>query len=82
MEPGRTGKPVGFFGHPVVDGYADLYITSFQMLNSSGFGDYFDGLRGEKVDTADGFLNQLGDEKRIPVRRGTVSYWPGRLPIG
>ncbi|MGO1648053.1 MAG: S41 family peptidase [Sphingobacterium sp.] len=59
---GTYGKPVGFFGHPVVDGYADLYITSFQMLNSSGFGDYFDGLRGEKVDAVDGFLNQLGDE--------------------
>lgn len=60
---GTHGKPVGYFGYPVVNGYADLYITSFQMLNSAGFGDYFDGLRGEKMDAVDGFLQQLGDEE-------------------
>lgn len=58
---GTFGKPVGFFGYPVVNGYADLYITSFQMLNSAGFGDYFSGLMGQKNDAQDGFLQQLGD---------------------
>lgn len=59
---GTYGKPVGFFGYPVVDEYADLYITSFQMINKDGFGDYFDGLKGSKTDAYDGFLTQLGEE--------------------
>lgn len=59
---GTYGKPVGFFGYPVVDEYADLYITSFQMLNKDGFGDYFNGLKGTKSDARDGFLTQLGEQ--------------------
>lgn len=60
---GTYGKPVGFFGYPVVHGYADLYITSFQMLNKDGFGDYFDGLKGKITNAADGFFTELGDER-------------------
>ncbi|WP_138093713.1 S41 family peptidase [Sphingobacterium daejeonense] len=59
---GTYGKPVGFFGWPTVNGYADLYITSFQMNNKDGYGDYFSGLTGQKKDARDGFLTQLGDE--------------------
>ena len=59
---GSYGKPVGFFGYPVVDEYADLYITSFQMVNKDGFGDYFNGLSGTKKNSIDTFSKQLGDE--------------------
>ena len=38
------GKPVGFFGLPVVNDNLELYVTSFKMYNRSGEGDYFDGL--------------------------------------
>lgn len=58
---GSYGKPVGFFESRVMGGYASFYITSFQMLNSMGYGDYFSGLVGEKKDAFDGFNKQLGD---------------------
>lgn len=58
---GSYGKPVGFFGLPVVDEYADLYITSFQTLNSAGQGDYFNGLVGTKKNSYDDVSKQLGD---------------------
>lgn len=38
------GKPVGFFGLPVLNDNIELYVTSFQMYNRDGKGDYFDGL--------------------------------------
>lgn len=38
------GKPVGFFGLPVVDDNLELYVTSFKMYNRNGEGDYYDGL--------------------------------------
>lgn len=38
------GKPVGFFGLPVVNDHVELYVTSFKMYNRNGEGDYFGGL--------------------------------------
>jgi len=38
------GKPVGFFGLPIVDDDIELYVTSFKTLNKKGEGDYFNGL--------------------------------------
>ena len=38
------GKPVGFFGYPIVNEDIELYVTSFQMLNKNKEGDYFGGL--------------------------------------
>ncbi len=58
---GTYGKPVGYFGLPVVKGYADLYITSFKMTNKVGFGDYFQGLSGTKKNAVESFSLQLGD---------------------
>lgn len=58
---GSYGKPVGFFESKVLKGYASYYITSFQMLNSKGEGDYFAGLIGTKKDAYEGFTKQLGD---------------------
>ncbi len=65
---GTYGKPVGFFGWPVVNRYADLYITSFKMTNSAGYGDYFSGLKGNKSDAADGFFSQLGDPNELMLK--------------
>ncbi|MCA5006191.1 S41 family peptidase [Sphingobacterium bovistauri] len=39
------GKPVGFFPVEIVSSSNELYVTSFQMFNKDGFGDYFDGLK-------------------------------------
>ncbi|MFZ4261025.1 S41 family peptidase [Sphingobacterium sp. HJSM2_6] len=58
---GTYGKPVGYFALPVVNGYADLYITSFKMTNKAGFGDYFQGLSGTKKNANESFSLQLGD---------------------
>lgn len=58
---GSYGKPVGFFGFSVMDKYADLYITSFETLNSNGQGGYFNGLIGTKKDSYDDIAHQLGD---------------------
>ncbi|WDF68109.1 S41 family peptidase [Sphingobacterium oryzagri] len=38
------GKPVGFFGLPIVDDAIELYVSSFKTFNSAGQGDYFAGL--------------------------------------
>lgn len=38
------GKPVGFFGLPIVTNSTELYVTSFKMYNKNGEGDYFEGL--------------------------------------
>ena len=58
---GTYGKPVGFFESKVVHGYGSYYITSFQMVNKDEFGDYFNGLKGEKTDSYESFALQLGD---------------------
>lgn len=39
------GKPVGFFPVEIVSSSNELYVTSFQMFNKSGFGNYFNGLK-------------------------------------
>ena len=39
------GKPVGFFPIDIVNSSNELYVTSFQMFNKDGYGDYFDGLK-------------------------------------
>lgn len=39
------GKPVGFFPIEIVSASNELYVTSFQMYNKNGYGDYFDGLK-------------------------------------
>lgn len=38
------GKPVGFFGLPIVDDNIELYVSSFKTYNSANQGDYFAGL--------------------------------------
>lgn len=57
---GTYGKPVGSFGWSVVDGMADLYITSFKMVNARDEGDYYAGLIGTKSNAQDNILRQLG----------------------
>lgn len=39
------GKPVGFFPVEIVSSSNELYVTSFQMFNKNGVGDYFNGLK-------------------------------------
>ncbi len=58
---GTYGKPVGFFETEAVHGYGSYYITSFQMTNKDNFGDYFDGLKGQKTNSSESFSLQLGD---------------------
>lgn len=38
------GKPVGFFGLPIVEDDIELYVTSFKTQNADGESDYFEGL--------------------------------------
>jgi len=38
------GKPVGYFGVPMVDRDIELYVASFSMYNKDGEGDYYAGL--------------------------------------
>ncbi|MGO1242545.1 MAG: S41 family peptidase [Sphingobacterium sp.] len=38
------GKPVGFFGLPIMDDDIELYVSSFKTQNAQGEGDYFEGL--------------------------------------
>ncbi|MGM1428661.1 S41 family peptidase [Sphingobacterium lactis] len=58
---GTYGKPVGFFPVTEEKSKADIYITSFQMINNDGYGDYFTGLKGQKTDSKDGYSKELGD---------------------
>lgn len=60
--PERTyGKPVGFFPIPIGDDEkAEVYVTSFQMFNANGYGDYFGGLSLDKQ-AYEGYLNDFGD---------------------
>lgn len=46
-EEATYGKPVGYFAWDVMG--VDLYAVSFQTFNSTGFGDYFDGIPVDKV---------------------------------
>ncbi|ERJ58271.1 S41 family peptidase [Sphingobacterium paucimobilis] len=58
------GKPVGFFEVPIEHGESKvgIYVTSFQMFNSEGFGDYFGGLKPDKI-TYEDFLKDFGDSQ-------------------
>lgn len=60
-DPQNTyGKPVGFFGYPIVNDDIELYVTSFQMINSDGEGDYFHGLIPDDH-AYESFLKDFGD---------------------
>lgn len=56
------GKPVGFWGIPTgkPEARADVYAVSFQTLNATGFGDYYSGLKPDKI-SYEGYLNDFGD---------------------
>lgn len=60
-DPQNTyGKPVGFFGYPIVNDDIELYVTSFQMINSDGEGNYFHGLVPDGHALED-FFKDFGD---------------------
>lgn len=54
------GKPVGFFGYPIVDEDTELYVTSFQMMNKDGESDYFQGITPDHH-SFEGFFKDFGD---------------------
>jgi C-terminal processing protease CtpA/Prc len=55
------GKPVGFFPVEIgEDDEAEVYVTSFQMFNADGYGDYFGGLDLNKKAYED-YLKDFGD---------------------
>ncbi|WP_374163450.1 S41 family peptidase [Arcticibacter sp. MXS-1] len=54
------GKPVGFFPISILN--TDLYAVSFETLNSKGEGEYYGGLRTDKVQAED-LTRDWGDER-------------------
>lgn len=60
------GKPVGFFGWPIVDDDTELYVTSFQLINKDGKSDYFEGLI-PNYHTYEGFLKDFGDTEEAMI---------------
>lgn len=54
------GKPVGFFGWPIVGDDIELFVTSFQLTNKDGKSDYFEGLAPD-YHSYEGFLKDFGD---------------------
>jgi len=61
------GKPVGFFGQPLVDNKAEVYITSFALYNNLNQGDYYAGLVPDKRDALEDLFKDFGqiDEPMI-----------------
>lgn len=57
-ENATYGKPVGYFAWDVMG--VDLYAVSFQTFNSTGFGDYFDGMPVDKL-AYDDLTRDFGD---------------------
>lgn len=39
------GKPVGFFGIPIIEKDIELFVSSFKMFNAAKVGNYFEGLK-------------------------------------
>lgn len=74
------GKPVGFFPIAVGDWY--IFPVSFRSTNSTGEGNYFDGIAVDKV-VADGLDKDFGDvtESRLAsvlsyINTGSFGYLP------
>ncbi|WP_160068788.1 S41 family peptidase [Sphingobacterium bovisgrunnientis] len=60
------GKPVGFFPVEIVSSSNELYVTSFQMFNKNGVGDYFAGLKpNSHVWEYDSFLDFGNQEETM-----------------
>lgn len=66
---GTYGKPVGSFQQTVLNGYADLYITSFKTVNKNGEGDYFNGIEAHRKNIRDELDKQLGDPQENLLRQ-------------
>lgn len=88
-DEGTYGKPVGSFGQEVMNGFADLYITSFKTVNADGFGDYFDGLPANKKNVLDLLNYELGSpqenlfgEALFHIEYGTLEYGTYRAGTG
>lgn len=72
------GKPVGSF--PVAIGAneeADLYVISFQMFNSQGYGDYFGGLTLDKKAYED-YFKDFGDPEEGLIANALYHFGNGR----
>lgn len=78
---GRTyGKPVGFFGQSLVDKKAEIFVTSFQLTNSQGNSDYFNGLVANKTNAREDFFKDFGDPEEGMIKQAlshiqTGSYY-------
>ena len=65
-EEATYGKPVGFFGWPILG--VDLYAVSFKTINNQGFGDYFGGMPVDK-NVGDDVSKNWGDKEDSMLRQ-------------
>lgn len=75
------GKPVGFFGIDMGRGRAtaEIYVTSFQMYNANGFGDYFSGLAPNKIARED-YLKDFGNPEEGLIAEALYHAVNGTYP--
>lgn len=60
------GKPVGFFGWPILG--VDLYAVSFKTINSKGYGDYFKGMPVDQ-NAGDDVSKNWGDPEEVMLKQ-------------
>ncbi|HMR19540.1 MAG TPA: S41 family peptidase, partial [Sphingobacterium sp.] len=81
--PERTyGKPVGYF--PVEIGLREeeeVYVTSFQMFNAQGYGDYFNGLDLSKQAYED-YFKDFGDPEEALLAHALYHLSNGKYSTG
>ncbi|MBB2954304.1 S41 family peptidase [Sphingobacterium sp. JUb56] len=70
------GKPVGFF-EQIIENRVSFWPASFQLKNSAGFADYWDGLVADKPNINDYIFLPTGDTQETMLETALEDAVPG-----
>lgn len=71
------GKPVGYYGIPVMDRY--VFAVGVKQTNADKYGDYYEGLKADRKQ-ADDITRDFGDPQEASLRDALAYLRTGSLP--
>lgn len=71
------GKPVGYYGIPVMDRY--VFAVGVKQTNKDGFGDYYEGLKADRKQVDD-ITRDFGDPEEASLKDALTYLRTGSLP--
>lgn len=71
------GKPVGYYGIPVMDRY--VFAVAVKQTNAAGYGDYYEGLKADRKQ-ADDITHDFGAPEEASLKDALTYLRTGSLP--